>query len=101
MITSDATPNPRRIDCKVTGVAAVDRCFFGGRVQMHLLEHEAIDLRIDWSGGDNGTENMKVVVDCCEFIFPSIREAIIAALDGTYLACPLVAPKHDLSKVAA
>ncbi len=91
----------RRVNCEVVGVAPGDRNFLGGMMQRHLRETQQIDLWIDWSGGDSGTADVRIVVDCCEFSFPRIRAGMATALEGTYLAGPLIAPKNDLSRVVA
>ncbi len=91
---------PRIMECKVSGVAATDRNFFGGACQSYLLKHEKVDLRIDWSGGEDGTANVEVVLDAGEFDFPRVARRITEALAETYLAAPRVIPKHDLSSAA-
>src|SRR5262245_30918758 len=78
----------RLIRCVVFGVAPVDRNFFGGMAQRHLQETQRIDLRIDWQGGDEGTANTKVVVECCNFTFPWVKLGIYEALLGTYIPEP-------------
>ena len=91
----------KMVICDVHGVAPVDRNFFGARIQNYLARHENIDLRIEWFGGESGTGDVRVVIDCCEFTFPRTRAGIVTALQSTYLANPLIVPKHDPAKAVA
>ena len=77
------------VQSRVIGVAPKDRNVIGGMIQRYLQEHEKIDLRIDWVGGEGETTGFCIAFDCSEFDFARLDRGATNALKDTCWSCGL------------